>query len=400
MSQRIDKQQGAMATVAIAPETKRAGAFNGQELSRSAHSPARERIYLSVLALTMVFLASVYPLLVNSMYEGSSDLHATIEVVGALFGLVSGLALIVCFYILGNRFHLFIGLAFFVNGAEDFIHGLIAFRNIFGLPASSIAQFIPGTYVTGRLLMGVILLLAPAISTRFGGSANPQRETKWVSATVLVITVVLTALAFQTPLPNLIYPENLISRPVDFLSAVVLAVALAAFLREYHRGRDVLTWWISLSIGVNIVGQVLMSFSKSLYDPFFDIAHVYKVLGYMTPLLGFSLHQITIIAERKWVEEALRESVELLRIVVDATPALIMVKDWDGKFVLANEETARLYGHTPEEMVGKSLPELVDMSPSEKILFNEYLEGDREVIDSKQPHFIPEEQLTFPGGTT
>jgi len=77
-----------------------------------------------------------------------------------------------------------------------------------------------------------------------------------------------------------------------------------------------------------------------------------------------------------------------------------MVKDRDGKFVLTNKETARVYGRTPEEMVGKSLPELVDMSPSDRILFDEYLVGDRKVIDSKQPHFIPEELLTLPEGMT
>ncbi len=280
----------------------------GQELSSSAHSSAQERGYLIVLALMMILLASVYPLLRQSVYEGSSDLHATIEMVGALFGLVAGVALIVRFYTLGNRFHLFIGLAFFVNGAEDFVHGLLAFRNLFGLPASSVAQFIPGTYVTGRLLLGVILLLAPSVPIWFGESKNPKRETKWISSIVVIVSIVLTALAFQSPLPNFIYPENLISRPVDFLSGIVLLVALAAFLRKYHQERDMLTWWVALSIGVNVVGQVLMSFSKALYDPFFDIAHVYKVLGYMIPLLGFSLYQITVITERQQAEQSAQDA--------------------------------------------------------------------------------------------
>ncbi len=376
------------------------GAEEARGVRLSAQSHEQESIYLSILALTMVLLASIYPLLANSTYEGSSDLHATIEMVGALFGVIAGIALVAHFYTLGNRFQLLIGLAFFVNSAEDFVHGLLAFRNLFGLHASSLAQSIPATYVTGRLLLGVILLLAPSMPTWLGESKDPKRETKWISLAVVTVSVALTALAFRIPLPKFIYPHLLISRPVDFLSAIVLLVALIAFLREYHRERDMLTWWISLSIAVNVVGQVLMSFSKSLYDPFFDIAHVYKVLGYMIPLLGFSLYQIAIITERKWVKEALRESEDLLRVVVDATPALIMVKDRDGKFVLANKETARLYGHTPEEMVGKNLPELVDMSPSDRIIFDEYLEGDREVIDSKQPHFIPEEPLTFPDGTT
>ena len=71
--------------------------------------------------------------------------------IGALLGLVVGIFLITRFYILGFRFHLFVGLAFLVNGAEDFIHGLLSFGSArwFSEPGSSLVQFIPGTYVTG-----------------------------------------------------------------------------------------------------------------------------------------------------------------------------------------------------------------------------------------------------------
>jgi len=255
------------------------------------HSPVQARRYLFALALVMALLASVYPRLGTSAYQGSADLHATVEVVGALLGLMAGFALIVRFYTLGNRFHLIVGLAFFVNGGEDLVHGLLSFRNLFGLPESSLAQFIPGTYVTGRLMLGGLLLLAPFIPAWLGESTHPKRETKWVSASVLAITLALTTLAFYVPLPRFIFPGRLISRPVDFISAIVLLAALAMFVREYRRQRDMLVWWVALSIGVNVIGQGMMAFSNTLYDPFFGIAHLYKVLGYLIPLLGWTLYQ-------------------------------------------------------------------------------------------------------------
>ena len=277
----------------------------------SIHSKTQERTYVVVLGAVLLLLASVYPLLAGSSYRGSADLHASIETIGSLFGLVGGLALIVRFYTLGNRFHLFIGLALFVNGAEDLVHGLLAFlcaHEWAGGPTSSLQQFIPGTYVTGRLLMGVILLLAPFMPALLGRSSSPKRETILVSSAVLLATAGATSVTFLVPLPQFVYPERFVPRPVDALSAIVLLTALAVLLREYRRHREPLTMWICLSVGINIVGQLMMSFSKELYDPFFDVAHVYKVFGYVTPLFGFCLCQVSVIRDRCRVQEELRLS--------------------------------------------------------------------------------------------
>jgi diguanylate cyclase (GGDEF)-like protein/PAS domain S-box-containing protein len=43
---------------------------------------------------------------------------------------------------------------------------------------------------------------------------------------------------------------------------------------------------------------------------------------------------------------------DLLRTVIDESPDVILMKDWDGRFLLGNLALARLYGTTPEELVG------------------------------------------------
>ncbi len=47
-------------------------------------------------------------------------------------------------------------------------------------------------------------------------------------------------------------------------------------------------------------------------------------------------------------------SYNLLRTVIDEAPDIIMLKDWDGRFLICNRALAQLYGSTPEQMVGKS----------------------------------------------
>ncbi|WP_298448814.1 bifunctional diguanylate cyclase/phosphodiesterase [uncultured Marinobacter sp.] len=51
--------------------------------------------------------------------------------------------------------------------------------------------------------------------------------------------------------------------------------------------------------------------------------------------------------------DAEREKNRLLSDIVNAIPEPILAKDWDGNFVFVNDFVARLYGTTPEEMIGK-----------------------------------------------
>ncbi len=280
------------------------------DLARSpADLQAKRGYHLATLVILLGLLEAAYPVFSTPDYRGSEQFHATIEMTGAVIGLLAGAGFIIRFYSLGNRFHLLVGLAFFANGAEDFVHGFLGFaweHQWIGLPASVIRVAVPATYTSGRLLMASLLILAPLVAAWTGKPRNPKRETLWVSLLVLVVTVVGTVAAFHVPLPSLIFPERLVSRPVDFASAMLFAVALAIFLREYHRSVDEMTWWVALAIGVNLVGQVMMSFSKEFYDLFFDIAHVDKVIGYALPILGFSLYQTSGILQQRRAVEALQ----------------------------------------------------------------------------------------------
>ncbi len=59
------------------------------------------------------------------------------------------------------------------------------------------------------------------------------------------------------------------------------------------------------------------------------------------------------ITDLKAVENALKAKEALLRTVIDELPDILILKDAAGRFLLANQTLARLYGSTPEAMVGK-----------------------------------------------
>lgn len=348
-------------------ECRAKGAGDSYEklLGQSRHSTKQEHRRLILLVLMTILLLSIYPLLARSTHIGSADFHATIEIVGAFFGLLLGFALITRFYTLGGHFYLFVGLAFFVNGVEDLIHGLLSypyFQEMIGFSASSLDQLISGTYITGRLMLGMLLILAPYMPAWLGASEGSNEGSNEGSKNKLksTITIVLpiTAMAFQFPLLQIIHPGWFTSSSVYFLSTIIFTIALFGILKEYHRGRDTLTWWISLAIAVSIAGQVMMTFSRSVYDPFFNIAHVYKVLGYVIPLFGLSLYLIAIIAERKLAEEETELALSELDQIFNAAADGMRVIDKDFNMLRVNETFLKLVGLDKNEVIGKKCYEV------------------------------------------
>ncbi len=80
-----------------------------------------------------------------------------------------------------------------------------------------------------------------------------------------------------------------------------------------------------------------------------DVTPLYDELG---ELFGFMAVQ-TDINQRKQAELALVRQSKLLRTVIDEMTDVLVLKDDQGKFLLANKVVAGLYGTTPEAMIGK-----------------------------------------------
>ncbi len=76
--------------------------------------------------------------------------------------------------------------------------------------------------------------------------------------------------------------------------------------------------------------------------------------GELIGMIGWAMD----ITERKRTEEALQESYNLLRAVIETIPDHVFVKDRQGRFVMLNSNVARFLGKPMEEVIGKSDAEL------------------------------------------
>lgn len=275
-------------------------------------------------AIAFVFLA-IGPWVFSSDWVSSSDFHACIEICSAFVAIIAAVACLMYFFGLKSRYFLIVGLGFFVCGGEDFIHGILGFSRIFEGTGVDFSRFIPGTYVAGRASLAVMIAAAVLLEYRLGTVVNAKREAVTFSAFAVALGGGATALAFGLALPRFMYPQRAVSRPVDFISSMLFVVAFLLTFKRYLYSRDTFSGALLACILLNIGGQVYMSFSKQLYDIFFDVAHWANILSYCMPVLGIAIQGLEEIkksnheiVERKRAEKALaRKAQELTRSNAD-----------------------------------------------------------------------------------
>ena len=220
--------------------------------------------------------------------------------------------------------------------------------------------------------MALLLILAAAPLWK-GKPRNTQRETIWASAAAVSLTALIIAALFLLPLSGL----GAVNEPLPgrwILYARVVRPGLGPFLRMYRRTRDPLLWWLALSVGVNVVAQCVLGFSQQVGDLYYDAAHVYKMLGYGIPILGFALSQISDIVEVRRISAVLAEEKEALggveRTLAQQTQDLselvqlldlanVMVFGLDYRITRWNTGCRRMYGYSASEAIGRISHELL-----------------------------------------
>jgi len=107
------------------------------------------------------------------------------------------------------------------------------------------------------------------------------------------------------------------------------------------------------------------------------------------PVLKFFSSRAAAELERKRAEDALKRSEERLRQVINLVPHFIFAKDKMGRFILANQAVADVYGTTVEKLIGKT-DRTFARSPEE---VEHFRHKDLEVFNTGKPQSF-EERIT------
>jgi PAS domain S-box-containing protein len=103
-----------------------------------------------------------------------------------------------------------------------------------------------------------------------------------------------------------------------------------------------------------------------------------------------SRSMVVDITDRVRAAEALRRSEYLLRQVLDTNPAVIFVKDYESRVLLANETMAGFYNLSVEEVTGRLQSDLHGQYGADPTDVDKWLADDREVIDTGRPKHLVE----------
>lgn len=143
-------------------------------------------------------------------------------------------------------------------------------------------------------------------------------------------------------------------------------------------------------------GQTLANYEDKTTD---QTGAIHYYLGTKTPLhneTGAITGLVGIrqdITERKQMEQELRASETFIRQVLDASPHLIFVKDWEGNFLFVNQTMADSLGRTKEVLIHQNSAAFYDR-PDEVV---RDMAVDRQVIETRQM-VRTEEPSTTPDG--
>jgi signal transduction histidine kinase len=125
---------------------------------------------------------------------------------------------------------------------------------------------------------------------------NKVKEAVICNSIGFLLAAIATAIVINSPLPRFILPGQIISRPVDFIVAVIYLVAFFLFVRVYHdkEHHTPFMWCMTGSIIFGFATQVYMVHSQQLYDAQFDMSHVVKIFSYIFPIFGITVGTFTM----------------------------------------------------------------------------------------------------------
>jgi PAS domain S-box-containing protein len=391
--------------------------MEGLKLSR-----AQGRTLIYVL-LTVVLLLGSIPAH-RSGWQGNAELHTLFEIVATVLQFVTGAMALVRYYTKKSHMFLLLGSGFLGGAFLDGYHAA-ATSSFFGaLVPAALSTLTPWSGVMSRVFMS--LLMCASVLAWKREALRPGHRTReslvyLAVGTATIVSFILFALVW---LPPPFDPNHMIHRPADFMPVVFFSLAAIGYLRKGWWKTDDFEHWLVLFLIVSALGHMgYMCFYSRQFDTQYFAAHLLKILGLLAVLTGLFISMFSIfkseassaadllranqslatqIAEREqiekklqrahdemeervrtrtadlnranhsleaqmavriWAEEALRESGDLVRLLLDSIPEGIYGIDMRGNCTFCNPSCLRLLGYEEaRELLGKNMHALMHHS--------------------------------------
>jgi len=264
-------------------------------------------IWATLLIVPLIF----YPHVLRSSWVSNSDIHSLLEFWAAAMSLVVAGIVLVHFFATGSRFFLFIALGFILQGTEELVHAFYAFDRIWIAKQAGMINFVPGIYVAGRFVLILCIFLALGVKDSASiVKEKRKRYTTLYNSLGFMTAAVATVIIIKSPLPQFILSEQVISRPVDLVVAIMYLVAFFMCIRAYRNEtyHTPFMWSMVCFMIVGFSAQVYMIHSQKLYDAQFDIAHILKIFSCIFPIYGIAIGTLAMYRREEQLTVDLKET--------------------------------------------------------------------------------------------
>lgn len=265
-----------------------------------------------------------------------------------------------------------LGIAQLFIGMLDLVHTL-AYKGMGVFPGYD-TNLPTQLWIVARYIQALSFVIAPSLLDR---EINRQR----VLALYAAVTAILTGLIFARRFPAC-YIEGQGLTSFKIASEIVVALMLAASIVRITRLRsafdpDVFRWIVT-ALGLTIVSELTFTLYIDVYGPVNFLGHTLKIwafyylyraileTGLRRPyaLLFHNLDKRNKALEAQIVKHerakrALHQSESRMRAILTHTPAIIYLKDMQGRFTMVNRAFETAFNITQAEVVGKTAYDLV-----------------------------------------
>jgi diguanylate cyclase (GGDEF)-like protein len=212
-------------------------------------------------------------------------LWASAEIIAALLGFTIAANVLVRFHGTADRFSLFLGTAFGLDGLIQ-LGGILEMRGEFS--GAALPLRVPLYWMAGRTLLGLLLLAAIGLEKWLPWPREAKR-TIFAVLSVVAATAGLTGIIFLSLTHGpAIHPGSLMPRPWDLFPAGIFLAGAIVLHRSPYRLRSAFGGSLVWVAGMNAACHLIATQSAHLLDAPAIAAQVLNSLSY-TVLLGATL---------------------------------------------------------------------------------------------------------------
>jgi PAS domain S-box-containing protein len=284
-------------------------------------------------------------------------------------------------HLIENSYFLVMGIAYLFIGFLDLFHVL----------SSNGMGFFPGNTINRSAQLWIAVRCMESLSFLFAAILlNRKIKTVSVFSAYCIGTFLLFLMIFYWKnFPECINSTNEATgfyKTGEYLILLIQFVSMLFFYPKRDRFEPSIFLWLFASIVFNMASELF-------YSHFYNRSHLFDLVGngfnltafycLYKPLIEVTLKKpyTVLFRELKQREDALRESEAATRSLINSPTDYMFLLDTDYRLISCNENIARIFRHSIDELVGKPVFEVFEPEISQKLRqWLEQVESRREFV--------------------